>query len=36
MERCRHATPELLAMNNKPTDNVRLKFVAERHASVFA
>ena len=36
MERCRYAAPELLALNNKPTDGVHLKFVAERRATVFA
>ena len=36
MERCRYATPELLALNNKPTDGIFLKFIAERKATVFA
>ena len=36
MERCRYAAPEMLALNNKPTDGVNLKFVAERLASIHA
>ena len=36
MERCRYVAPEMLAMNNKPNENVYLKFVAERSAKAFA